>query len=158
MTQVNQDLSNYSEQIGFDCLPAGWYEATVIDSEIKEGPKGPYINWTFEIIGHPNRVWDVMSLSSDVSLQRLKTLAKCAGHSNPNYIADTEELHGLSCMVRLKIERSEEYDDKNRITAFKPIEDRKEDPDAEADLGGNGPKSPPEVEKQRMPWEKEARV
>jgi len=150
MTQVNQDLSSYSEQIGFDCLAAGWYSAKVIDSEIKEGPKGPYINWTFEITGHPNRVWDVMSLSSDVSMQRLKTLAKCAGHRNPNFIADTEELHGLSCMVRLKIERSEEYDDKNRITAFKPIEN----PDVKADLNENEQKSSPKVEKLRMPWEK----
>lgn len=154
MSQIDQDLSGYSEQIGFDCLSPGWYSARVIDSEIKEGPKGQYINWTFEITGYPNRVWDVMSLSSEVSKRRLKTLAKCSRHPNPNYIADTDELHGLSCMVRLKIERSEEYDDKNRITAFKPIEDPKEDPDTEADLGGNGPKIPPEVEKQRMPWEK----
>ena len=91
MAQINQDMSGYDTQEGFEPLKAGWYEAVILDSEIKKGPAGPYINWQFGIVGHPNKVWDVMSLGNSVSMQRLKTLCKCCGHPNPNYLADTEE-------------------------------------------------------------------
>lgn len=123
MANINMTLDNYEAQDGFDLLNAGWYEAEVIDSEIKEGAKGPYILWTFQIQGKPNRVWEIMSLGSEVSLQRLKSMAQCCGHKNPNFIADTDELHGLACRVRLKIEKDKtgEYEDKNRISSFKPL-------------------------------------
>lgn len=124
MARLNANLANYESQDGFDCLPPGWYQATVIDSEIKDGPKGPYINWTWQIEGKSNRVWDVMSLANDVSMQRLKTMATCCGHKNPNYIADTEELHGMRCNIRLKVESDPDgrYENKNKITAFKKAE------------------------------------
>ncbi len=123
MAVLNANLDNYTEQEAFEVLPAGWYEAEVVDSEIKEGSAGPYINWTFAIIGKPNKIWDVMSLGNDISMKRLKTLAVCAGHPNPNFISDTEELHGKRCKVRLKIETDDsgKYDPKNKISAFKPL-------------------------------------
>jgi len=122
MALVNMDLNNYEEEVGFEVLPPGWYEAQVVDSDIKEGGKGQYINWTLDIVGKPNKVWDIMSLSNDISLKRLKTMAVCCGHPNPNFLADTEELHGKFCQIRLKIEKDKTgtYEDKNRITAFKP--------------------------------------
>ncbi len=145
MAQLDKDLTDYEESSDFELLPPGWYEARVADSEIKEGPKGDYINWTFEIIGHPAMVWDIMSLGNDISMRRLKSLAVCAGHSNPNYIADTEELHGKELLVKLKIEKDKtgEYADKNRISAFKPMADNK-------------PPKPvvkPDTKDQKMPWE-----
>ena len=122
MANINKNLTNYDVQEGFDLLEPGWYEVRVIDSQIKEGPKGDYILWTLEIIGKPNRIWDNMSLGNDVAMSRLKTLAKCCGHPNPSYIGDTEELHGKMCQVRLKVEKDDtgRYEPKNKITAFKP--------------------------------------
>jgi beta-xylosidase len=147
MAQLNANLSEYDTQEGFDCLPPGWYPARIADSEIKSGPKGPYINWTFEIIGHPNRVWDVMSLGNEVSLRRLKTLATVAGHSNPNFIKDTEELHGLECQVKLKIEHDDsgQYDDKNKVSALKPLEGKS------VNLVSVDTQS--SAKPQKMPWE-----
>ena len=124
MAQLNANLSNIEGQIGFENLPPGWYRARVEDSEIKEGPKGNYVAWTFQIVGKPNKVWDRMSLSNEISMKRLKGLAIACGHKNPNFIADTEELHGLECMVRLKIETDDtgQYEPKNAISAFKPLD------------------------------------
>jgi len=146
MAQLNADLSNYDTQEGFDVLEPGWYEAVVSDSEIKDGKNGSYIQWTWEVVGKPNRLWDYMSLGNEVAMQRLKTMAACCGHSNSNFLADTEELHGKKCLLRLKIQKDEGYEPKNKITSFKPIEK-------------STTPQPPPVEKptaqpqQKMPWE-----
>jgi hypothetical protein len=166
MAQINQDMSGYDTQEGFEPLKAGWYEAVIQDSEIKKGPAGPYINWQFGIVGHPNKIWDVMSLGNSVSMQRLKTLCKCCGHPNPNYLADTEEIHGNRCLIRLKIEIDEsgQYDPKNKISAFKSLETAPtlppQQPEAEPPTGTVPPPSQidaaqPSVpqEQAKMPWE-----
>ena len=161
MAQVNANLQDYKTQDGFDPLPPGWYPARIIDSEIKEGSKGNYIRWTFEPIGFPGRIWDTMSLGNEVSMQRLKTLATCAGHRNPNFIADTEELHGLTCMIRLKIQKDEGYDPKNAITAFKPMGVTTGTPAVPAAAVNQAqpapgiPAAPPaQPAKPRMPWDR----
>ncbi len=124
MAQLNANLTDYEAQEGFDCLPPGWYTATITDSEIKTGKTSgkQYIQWTFQIDGKPNRIWHTTSLGNDVSMRILKTMATCCGHRNPNYIADTEELHGKRCQVKLAIEKDDngDYDPKNVIKAFKP--------------------------------------
>jgi hypothetical protein len=119
--QINQDLNSVEEQEGFDLLPPGEYGITVVDSEVKQGAKGQYIQWIFKVDDKPNKIWDIMSLSNEISLKRLKTLAVVCGHPNPQYIHDTEELHGLKCNVQIKIKKDETglYPDKNVISSFK---------------------------------------
>jgi len=132
----------------------------VIDSEIKDGPKGNYIDWTYEIVGKPNRIWDVMSLSNSVSMSRLKSLAVACGLHNPNFIADTEELHGREFMVRLKIEEDEngQYEPKNKATAFKAVEESCvkpvsfQQPRIDAHIASS--KTSTQSQQPRMPWEK----
>lgn len=122
--QLNADLSNVEIQEGFELLPPGWYVGEVFDSEIINSKTSgkPYIKWTWQIVGRPNRVWNNMSVNNDISMKLLKTMASCCGHRNPNYIADTEELHGKRCQIRIKITKSEGYDDKNEISGYKPLE------------------------------------
>ena len=153
--QLNVNLAGVEGQTGFEPLPPGWYSARVVDSEIKEGPKGNYIRWTFEINGKPNRVWDTMSLSNEVSMQRLKGLAVAVKHPNPNFIADTEELHGKGCMVRLKVEvdPSGKYDPKNTISAFKPIDGNGSVPPQIAEASATAPKAPV-APPAKMPWDR----
>jgi hypothetical protein len=123
MGQINANLASYEAQESFDILPPGDYEATVSDSEIKQGSKGAYIQWTWSVTNKPNKVWDIMSLGNEVSMRRLKTMATCCGHKNPNYIADTEELHGTKCILKIKVETDEtgQYAPKNKVAGFKPI-------------------------------------
>jgi len=125
MAELNISLANTEAQETLKPLPPGWYEAQITDSEIKEGAKGNYIRWTFDILGHPNKVWEIMSLNNEgeaVGLKKLKTLAVVSGHPDPNFIRDTEEFHGRKCQVRLKIEEDATgaYEPKNKITAYKP--------------------------------------
>lgn len=125
MAELNINLSNTEAQETLKPLPPGWYEAEITDSEIKQGAKGNYIRWTFDIVGHPQKVWEIMSLNPDgeaVGLKKLKTLAVVSGHPDPNYIRDTEDFHGRTCQVRLKIEEDATgaYEPKNKITAYKP--------------------------------------
>jgi hypothetical protein len=125
MAELNIGLSNVEAQESLKPLAPGWYEAEITDSELKQGAKGTYIRWTFDIIGHPNKVWEIMSLNPDgeaVGLKKLKTLAVVSGHPDPNFIRDTDEFHGKRCQVRLKIEEDATgaYEPKNKISAFKP--------------------------------------
>jgi hypothetical protein len=155
MAQLNLNLSGVNAQLSIPPLPPGWYRARVTDSEIKEGPKGNYIAWTLEIIGKPNKVWDRMSLSNEISQKRLKGLAIACGHRNPDFIADTEELHGKECMVRLKIEEDEtgQYEPKNAVSAFKAI-DGAVPTVAAASTTATAAPAAPAIAKPRMPWEK----
>jgi len=167
MAQLNANLNDYDSQEGFDPLAPGWYQARVANSEIKNGPKGDYINWEFDIIGHPNKVWDVMSLGNEVSMRRLKTLATCSGHRNPNYIGDTEELHGLECLVNLKVETDPtgQYEPKNKIKGFKPVGKPKVVPGGKATAEPQAKSQEPAAqtappaetapaETTKMPWQK----
>lgn len=173
MAQLNANLTGVEGQVGFEVLPPGWYPAQVVDSEIKDGPKGSYIQWTFELTGKPNRIWDVMSLGNEISMKRLKGLAIAAGHPNPNFIGDTEELHGKQCMIRLKVETDPNghYEPKNKISAFKALDGNGAAPPqiAEAPIvqtvaqravaalsaaAATPVQPPPPQAKTRMPWEK----
>lgn len=159
MAQLNKDLSGYDIQVGFAVRPPGWYPAKIVDSKIGQSSKAPYIQFEFEIEdGKPGRVWEIMSLASTktkngstveaITMSKLKTLATCAGHRNPNFIADTEELHGLRCMVKLKIEKNDTYGDQNKISAYQALEKQTFKTTASTDPG---PYNKPAAEK--MPWE-----
>lgn len=45
---------------------------------------------------------DIFTLGEDSSMSRMKTLAVAARCPNPDFIGDTEELHGLRCRVRVE--------------------------------------------------------
>lgn len=126
MAQINANLSEYEAEEKLSPLPPGWYEAEVSDSEIKQGKTSGnmYIQWEFQVIGKPNKVWMTTVLGNDIAMKILKTMATCLGHRNPNYIADTEELHGRRCQIRLviKTDPNGDYDAKNEVKGFKPIE------------------------------------
>lgn len=168
MAQLGVNLTDYDVQEGFDVLPPGWYTAEIVDSEIRNGKSSgkPYVQWVFQIDGKPNKVWTVTSIGNDVSMRILKTMAHCCGHKNPNYIQDTEELHGRRCQVKLAIEKDDngDYEAKNVIKAFKPIEKSQTAgvipagfPAANIPIASSPAIAAPPVEKaqqQRMPWDK----
>lgn len=126
MATLNLDLSNYEAQDDFTPIPPGTYTVEVTDSDVTYSKAGnPMASITFEVLGpsHAGRkLWDHFVLNNDVALRRLKGLAEAAGHRNPNYIRDTEELHGLRCTVKVTIEEQEGYQPRNRITSYKPLE------------------------------------
>jgi hypothetical protein len=123
MAQLNLDLSGYEPQGDFDPIPPGDYIIEVVDSDVSTSRAGnPMAKFTFEVVGpsHAGRkIWDHFVLNNEVALRRLKALAEAAGHKNPNYVRDTEELHGLRCEVRVAIEEQEGYPPKNKISSYR---------------------------------------
>lgn len=124
MAQINTNLSDYEVQDAFETLTPGWYEAVVDNSEVcvAKSSGNQYIKWTFSIEGKPNKIWTNTMLNNDVSMRILKTMATCCGHKNPNYIADTEELHGKKCQIKVAVDvdKNGDYEPKNVIKGFKP--------------------------------------
>ena len=155
MAQINANLTEYQTQDAFELLPPGWYEATVDDSEIctAKSSGNQYIKWTFSIDGKPNKIWTNTMLNNEVSMRILKTMATCCGHRNPNYIADTEELHGRRCQIKIAIEKDPngDYDPKNVIKGFKPSEKQSVNIPP-AHVIENAPK-PANNAQVKMPWE-----
>jgi len=127
MALLNANLEGFQEQDDFSPVPPGEYLVTIVDSEVKSAKSSgnPMAVFTFEILGptcRNRKLWDRFVLGNEVAMSRLKGLAKAVGHRNPNFIRDTEELHGLRCLVRVKIEEQDGYDPKNVVTSFKPLE------------------------------------
>ena len=165
MAQLNMNLGDVDAQ-SFDLIPPGLYPARVSESEITQSKSGNHmITWSWEIIGEDHtgrKVWDRMMLDGSdtakrVGQQRLKAMAIACGHPNPNFIADTEELHGRECLIKIKIDKGKDgYDDSNKITAFKPIQAAPAAPQTAAAPAGQAPPPPAAPAKPAMPWEQPA--
>jgi len=151
MAQIQMNLEGVEATEAIELLPDGPYKAIVFDSEIKEGPKGPYINWTFKIDGKPNHIWDIMSVNNEVAQRRLKTLATVCGHKNPNYIGDTEELHGKEFLAIVTTEPGKgEWGPKNKVKSFRPLEKPAVVPPKKTPAADSAPE--PDSD-QKMPWD-----
>ena len=113
MAILNANLSSYQTQEGSVIIPPGEYQVRVIDSKISTAKTGSQLlQVTFEIQGPTHRgmkLFDNFVLGHDVAMSRLKTLAHVSGHPSPDYIRETEELHGLQLIVKVKIEEDAKY-------------------------------------------------
>jgi hypothetical protein len=160
MAYLGQSLEGYQEQDEFTPIPPGEYEVQIVDSDVTlaKSSGNKMAVFTFSVIGptHQNRkLFDRFVIGNDVAMSRLKTMAKVAGHKNPNFIKDTEELHGGKLRVRVKIEEARDgYDAKNVIQSFKPLNGLTS-PVQESPAP---PQSQPQAEKpktqQKFPWDK----
>ncbi len=119
------------DERSFDVLPAGTYEAQVIESEIADTKRGDgkMLNVTWEITAGPfehRKVWDRINIQNpSAEAQRIgqRRLADMCEAMGTGAIKDSEELHFKPCLVVLGIEKdkSGEYPDKNRVTRVKPL-------------------------------------
>jgi hypothetical protein len=128
MALLNANLQGVQAQ-DFTPIPPGPYKSVIANSEVKESSKNNMmLKLTFMICdGGPHngrQVFEQFVLSSPVAMSRLKSLALCAGHPNPDYIQDSEELHGLEVIinVKLEIDKTGQYEPKNKISSFKKPE------------------------------------
>jgi hypothetical protein len=113
----------------FDPLPPGWYSATMSAAEIKatKTGTGQYIALRYDITGptHQGRVvfgnLNIRNQSpkaEEIGRQQLGDICRAIGLAK---VGDTDQLIGNSLMIKLDIEKSEQYGDKNQVKAFKPI-------------------------------------
>ena len=110
----------------YEVLPAGWYTAAIVGAEIKQTKSGTgrYIAVRYDITGptHQGRVVfsnlnieNANPKAEEIGRQQLRALMESVGIAK---LADTDQLIGSNVKVKLKIERDEQYGDKNQVAAF----------------------------------------
>ena len=107
-------------------LPPGDYECRVADSLLIRSKSGrPLLKFIYDVLGGPHggrRLLDAMLLDHEAGLCRLKTLALRAGHPNPNFLHDSDELHGLRFVAKVLLETDETgaLPPRNLVKAYRP--------------------------------------
>ena len=124
MAHLGQDLSSYTAQ-DFTPIPPGEYAFEVVDSAVVDTKKGGrMIKVSCKVLGptHAGRiVFENFVLGQDVAMSRLKSLATFGGHKRPDFIQDTEELHGLRFLGNVGVQQQEGYNPSNHIKTFKKL-------------------------------------
>lgn len=127
----NSFITDEVENISFEPLPAGNYEAQIIDSDIrttKDGT-GEYIALTWEILTPEytgRRVFDNLNIVNKnekavaIAKSRLKQICEAI---EMNEMQDTQELHGQPMRVALGIRPAQGgYDAQNNIKKVMSID------------------------------------
>lgn len=131
MAQFSFDTGSVEKrESNYELLPAGWYTAQVIDSEIvplKSG-NGSALKLTFEVLsdGYRSRkLWlrlnikHVNSEAERIAQQQLRELCDSVGLAR---FQDTVDLHNRPVQIKVKIRKDDtgQYEDQNEINGFKP--------------------------------------
>jgi len=125
----NYDASNGDTMETRDVLPAGEYIAALVKSERKDAKTvgNAYINCEFEVQDgefQGRRFWTMLNLwnsneqAVEIAQRELNSLMHACGKLS---IMDTEELHGIPCRIRLKVQPDDNYGPQNRVTGYKPM-------------------------------------
>lgn len=108
-------------------IPAGWYAAVVVKTEItptKSG-SGKYLAVEFALMEqyHPElkgrKFWEQLNLYNSnqqtVDIANAHFSALCRATVGPVVVTNTDVLHGRSLAVKVKVRKSEEFGDKNEV-------------------------------------------
>ena len=130
MALLNFDATKVAPAKALDPVPAGWYDAKVITSELKptSNGAGTRLNLTFEIIGgqYPGRkVFFGLNIKNDsqdavrISQEQLSAICHAVGILN---LVQSEQLHGHPLKIKVKIQPAAGgYEAKNDISGFEHI-------------------------------------
>lgn len=131
MAQLAQvfNAQDLPEGMSFEPLPAGWYQADISESELKDtnAGNGQYIKLKLTITGptHQGRVVftnlnirNANPKAEEIGLGQLRSLMSAIGLSS---VQDTDQLIGGSCEIKLTIKQSEQYGPENEVKGFKAI-------------------------------------
>lgn len=130
MAQFSFDTNTVEKrENNYELLPAGWYTAQVIESEIVKlaSGNGQALKLTLEVLqdGYRGRkVWARLnvqhsnSVAETIAQQQLRELCDSIGVVR---MQDTTELHNKPVSVKLKvrIDDSGKYEPQNEVTGFK---------------------------------------
>lgn len=111
----------------FAPLPKGAYNVSLYDCALKESKSGgEYINMQFRVIDgqfEGRVIFDMITTKNasakavEIGMQRLKDFANATGLPDQ---FDLGDMHGKKLNVYVKIEQSEQYGDKNKVTSYMP--------------------------------------
>jgi hypothetical protein len=128
MAEFVFDSSGVQPNDFFEPLPPNWYDAKLIESERKptKDGKGEYLNLTFQILTPEfanRKVWDRINIKNDnESAQRIAhgQLASFVRACGLTSITDTQQLHGITVLIRLGVRPADQvYDASNVVKGYK---------------------------------------
>jgi hypothetical protein len=113
----------------YDCLPAGWYVATIHNAEIKQtkAGTGKYIAVRYDITGpsHEGRVvyGNINTDNANPEAERigrtqLRSIMEAIGIAR---LSNTDQLIGGTLKIKLKIKSDPQYGDKNEVSGFASV-------------------------------------
>lgn len=147
MAQLNFDASTVAPQEAFDPIPAGWYPAQIVESEMKAGgkPGSAYLAITLQIMGgdfNNRKVFDRFNLQNanpvavEIAYRSLSAVCHAVGLIQ---VADSQLLHGRPLMVKVSVRPARvdatsgtAYDASNEVKGYKAL-------DASAAVAGGAP-------------------
>jgi hypothetical protein len=133
MAQLNGTFdSSQHEDIGgaFDPIPAGEYMMQIVESAILEtkARNGKYIKLTLKVIDGEykgRQIWVNLNIVNpnpvavEIATKELATICRAVGKLQ---IVDTQELHGIPFLGRVKIRpASGDYPPSNDMVGYKPL-------------------------------------
>jgi hypothetical protein len=113
----------------FEPLPAGWYTATISQSELKDtkAGNGQYIKLRYDITGptHQGRVVfgnlnikNANPKAEEIGRQQLGDIMRAIGLAK---VTDTDQLIGGQIAIKLEVKQDEQYGASNEVKGFKSV-------------------------------------
>ena len=113
----------------FEPLPAGWYTATISQSELKatKAGNGQYIKLRYDITGpsHQGRVvFGNLNIKNpnpkaeEIGRQQLGDIMRAIGLAK---VTDTDQLIGGQIGIKLEVKQDEQYGASNEVKGFKSV-------------------------------------
>ena len=128
MATINFNANEVEPSVGFEAIPAGKYQAVIVDSELKpnKAGTGEYLQLEFEIIDgeYKNRkLWTRLNINNPnpdaVRMARADLSAIC--HAvNVIQPGDSVELHNLPLTITVKCRKTPDGDIVNDIKGYAP--------------------------------------
>jgi Protein of unknown function (DUF669) len=137
MATLNIDTTNIQPNTAFDPMPAGWYTAQIVESELKKttDQTGEYLAVTMEIMSgnfSKRKLFDRFNLTNknpqavEIAYRQLSALSHATGVLQ---IGDSQELHGKPFDVKITItpastdgKTGKAYDAKNEVRGYRACE------------------------------------
>lgn len=120
---------DFSKTQGFEALPAGDYPITVEETEVRQGAKAEYVNWTLKVETGEfagRKLWMTSSLL-DTAAWSLKAALQALGETDPSIVGsdvgvvefDPDDYLGRSAIAHVSQETYKERL-QNRVDSLSP--------------------------------------
>lgn len=127
MAILNFDATQVDPSQSFDPIPAGEYQAQLVESSMEslKSGQGEYLKLQFEVMAGPfagRRLFTNLCLrhpntqTVEIAQRQLSALCHAAGVFQ---LQDSQQLHGRPVVVKVRVKDDPQYGPKNEISTFK---------------------------------------
>jgi len=133
MVDIQFNAEEFEPAADFEPLPAGWYQAMAVESNMvpNKSGTGDRLNFQFQILKpeqYANRrvflglnIRHENAMAQEIAQKELSSFCRAAKKMN---MSNTEDLHGTPVHVKLRIDPgNEQFEARNEIRMFKPIDE-----------------------------------